>query len=424
MGGSARRRRAHDRGGREHRRRTPPRAHARRGVPRAAPHGRASERTPRVRDGLKASGEVAVVDVHRGSRPRPGRARLWSLCTSCLDLARRADPLGLAGSGRRERVAVADIVVAGSRLVSPRRAGSAVPRARRRLRARRTPRSQVTSGAQHGDQRSMRTRRSLALRRSPRTRRRSTRRPARGAASVTSGDDGTLRVHALDGRLRPPARECRSARTTSASGAWGRVLTPSLRAEHGVRAERPRCASRPSGQSRGHRTTRRSSSPDQPSRSRISGRSPRVARGVEPVRRRLLRHEALLTTFLLPSQIVSATSLASSNADESGGLVTCAPTQLLTPPRGWSGNIGRLRLGACATPASGSPSRAERRKPGLSGVVVEQQPERGLTICPRAEIGLVASALLERTPGVRTQTVRSNGCAWSSPAARSATPAA
>jgi DNA-binding beta-propeller fold protein YncE len=49
---------------------------------------------------------------------------------------------------------------------------------------------------------------------------------ARGVAFVTSGDDGTLRVHALDGRLLRVTRV--PAGSYNVQQAWGRVVTPSL----------------------------------------------------------------------------------------------------------------------------------------------------------------------------------------------------
>ena len=49
---------------------------------------------------------------------------------------------------------------------------------------------------------------------------------ARGVAFVTSGDDGTLRVHALDGRLLRVTRV--PVGSYNVQQAWGRVLTPSL----------------------------------------------------------------------------------------------------------------------------------------------------------------------------------------------------
>jgi DNA-binding beta-propeller fold protein YncE len=49
---------------------------------------------------------------------------------------------------------------------------------------------------------------------------------ARGVAFVTSGDDGTLRVHRLDGRLLRTTRV--PVGSYNVQQAWGRVLTPSL----------------------------------------------------------------------------------------------------------------------------------------------------------------------------------------------------
>ncbi len=49
---------------------------------------------------------------------------------------------------------------------------------------------------------------------------------ARGVAFVTSGDDGTLRVHRLDGRLLRTTRV--PAGSYNVQQAWGKVLTPSL----------------------------------------------------------------------------------------------------------------------------------------------------------------------------------------------------
>ena len=87
-----------------------------------------------------------------------------------------------------------------------------------------------------------------------------------------------------------------------------------------------------------------------------------------------------------------ATKRAAVQCGGIGGVVTCTPAQLLTPP--WT--VGQRRqvaverlLGAGFHIAV---SRAEKRKPGLgAGVVVSQEPERGLRMCRRADISLVVS---------------------------------
>jgi hypothetical protein len=75
-----------------------------------------------------------------------------------------------------------------------------------------------------------------------------------------------------------------------------------------------------------------------------------------------------------------------------GGVVTCSPGQLLTPP--WV--VGQ-RKKAAVTRLRGAGfhvtvDRAERHKAGVAaGVVVAQQPDRGLRMCRRADIFLVVS---------------------------------
>jgi hypothetical protein len=75
-----------------------------------------------------------------------------------------------------------------------------------------------------------------------------------------------------------------------------------------------------------------------------------------------------------------------------GGAVTCSPARLRAPP--WV--VGQRRETAVSRLRDAgfhvTVSRAERRKQGLSaGVVVEQEPGRGLRMCRRADIWLVVS---------------------------------
>jgi hypothetical protein len=75
-----------------------------------------------------------------------------------------------------------------------------------------------------------------------------------------------------------------------------------------------------------------------------------------------------------------------------GGLVTCAPAHLITPP--WV--VGERKQPAVKRlHAAGfhvSVDRAEKPKRGVSaGIVIDQEPERGFRICRRADISLVVS---------------------------------
>ncbi len=75
-----------------------------------------------------------------------------------------------------------------------------------------------------------------------------------------------------------------------------------------------------------------------------------------------------------------------------GGGVTCSPARLLTPP--WV--VGERRQAAIERLRDAgfhvAVSRALRRKAGVAaGIVVDQEPERGLRMCRRAEISLVVS---------------------------------
>ena len=75
-----------------------------------------------------------------------------------------------------------------------------------------------------------------------------------------------------------------------------------------------------------------------------------------------------------------------------GGLVTCSPPRLLTPP--WvlgqrsQTAVERLREAGFHVTVE----RAQSRKAGVAaGIVVAQEPARGLRLCRRAEITLVVS---------------------------------
>jgi len=75
-----------------------------------------------------------------------------------------------------------------------------------------------------------------------------------------------------------------------------------------------------------------------------------------------------------------------------GSAVTCAPSQLRTPP--WMVRQGREAAVTQRRDAGFhvTVSRAETRKPGrAAGVVVAQEPGRGLRMCPRADLWLVIS---------------------------------
>ena len=72
-----------------------------------------------------------------------------------------------------------------------------------------------------------------------------------------------------------------------------------------------------------------------------------------------------------------------------GTAVTCAPAQMRTPPwmvgQSREASVTRLRDAGFHVTAS----QAEKRKP--AGIVVAQEPGRGLRMCPRADIWLVVS---------------------------------
>ena len=75
-----------------------------------------------------------------------------------------------------------------------------------------------------------------------------------------------------------------------------------------------------------------------------------------------------------------------------GGRATCSPAQLLTPP--WV--VGQRKQAAVKRINDAgfrvTVSRAEKHKAGVAaGVIVAQAPERGLRMCRRADISLVAS---------------------------------
>jgi DNA-binding beta-propeller fold protein YncE len=165
-------------------------------------------------------GDVAVVDVHRGRVL--DRAELGGPARH-VSISRDARTLWVSLGSKAERVAVVDIS-------SP---------ARPRLVARVAPpflahdvgfapdgrHVWVTSGAQHAMAvYDLRTRERLASFRADAPPQHVT--FARGVAFVTSGDDGTLRVHGLDGRLLRLTRV--PVGSYNVQQAWGRVLTPSL----------------------------------------------------------------------------------------------------------------------------------------------------------------------------------------------------
>jgi hypothetical protein len=87
-----------------------------------------------------------------------------------------------------------------------------------------------------------------------------------------------------------------------------------------------------------------------------------------------------------------ATKRAAIQCGGIGGAVTCSPARLRTPP--WT--VGQRREAAARRLRGAgfhvTVSLAEKRKPGLSaGVVVAQEPRRGLRMCRRADIWLVVS---------------------------------
>jgi PASTA domain len=87
-----------------------------------------------------------------------------------------------------------------------------------------------------------------------------------------------------------------------------------------------------------------------------------------------------------------ATKRAAIQCGGIGGSITCSPAQLLRPP--WV--VGRHKRAAVERLRDAgfhvTVSRAERHKPGVpAGVVVAQEPERGLRMCRRADIWLVVS---------------------------------
>jgi hypothetical protein len=87
-----------------------------------------------------------------------------------------------------------------------------------------------------------------------------------------------------------------------------------------------------------------------------------------------------------------ATKRAAIQCGGVGGAVTCSPAQLRAPP--WV--VGQRREAAVRLLRDAgfhvTVLRAETRKPGVSaGVVVAQEPGRGLRMCRRADIWLVVS---------------------------------
>ena len=75
-----------------------------------------------------------------------------------------------------------------------------------------------------------------------------------------------------------------------------------------------------------------------------------------------------------------------------GGVVTCSPARLHTPPWMVGGRrqaaVQRLRDAGFQVMVS----RADKRKVGVAaGIVLDQEPERGLRMCPQAKISLVVS---------------------------------
>jgi DNA-binding beta-propeller fold protein YncE len=165
-------------------------------------------------------GDVAVVDVQRGRVL--DRAELGGPARH-VSISRDARTLWVSLGSKAERVAVVDI----SSPASPRLVARVAPPflAHDVGFAPDGRHVWVTSGAQHAMAvYDFRTRERVASFRADAPPQHVT--FARGVAFVTSGDDGTLRVHGLDGRLLRVTRV--PVGSYNVQQAWGRVLTPSL----------------------------------------------------------------------------------------------------------------------------------------------------------------------------------------------------
>jgi hypothetical protein len=87
-----------------------------------------------------------------------------------------------------------------------------------------------------------------------------------------------------------------------------------------------------------------------------------------------------------------ATKRAAIQCGGIGGVVTCSSAQLVTPP--WL--VGQRKQGAVERVRDAgfhvTVSRAAKHKSGVpAGIVVAQEPERGLRMCRRADISLIVS---------------------------------
>jgi DNA-binding beta-propeller fold protein YncE len=165
-------------------------------------------------------GDVAVVDVERGRVL--DRAELGGPARH-VSISGDARTLWVSLGSNAERVAVVDI----SSPASPRLVARVAPPflAHDVGFAPDGRHVWVTSGAQHAMAiYDLRTRERLASFRADAPPQHVT--FARGVAFVTSGDDGTLRVHALDGRQLRVTKV--PVGSYNVQQAWGRVLTPSL----------------------------------------------------------------------------------------------------------------------------------------------------------------------------------------------------
>ena len=165
-------------------------------------------------------GDVAVVDAQRGRVL--DRVELGGPARH-ISISRDARTLWVSLGSKAKRVAVVDI----SSPASPRLVARVAPPflAHDVGFAPDGRHVWVTSGAQHAMAiYDLRTRERLASFRADAPPQHVT--FARGAAFVTSGDDGTLRVHRLDGRLLRVTKV--PVGSYNVQQAWGRVLTPSL----------------------------------------------------------------------------------------------------------------------------------------------------------------------------------------------------
>jgi DNA-binding beta-propeller fold protein YncE len=165
-------------------------------------------------------GDVAVVDVQRGRVL--DRVELGGPARH-ISISRDARTLWVSLGSKAKRVAVVDI----SSPASPRLVARVAPPflAHDVGFAPDGRHVWVTSGAQHAMAiYDLRTRERLASYPADAPPQHVT--FARGAAFVTSGDDGTLRVHRLDGRLLRVTKV--PVGSYNVQQAWGRVLTPSL----------------------------------------------------------------------------------------------------------------------------------------------------------------------------------------------------